>query len=145
MRRTSLSALVCVLSACSGGATAPSQPYLSVEISSISGTGRQVSTTVTNISGEALLVGSCIVDLQLRVADAWQFQDTGRACPGMAYHTLDPETTLTTELTLPADAPACEYRLVASAATAQPHDGESTDPSDRSRESQSPVFCVPAS
>jgi hypothetical protein len=145
MRPIFLLALVCALSACSGSETGPSQPYLSVEISSIDPRNRQVSTTVTNISGEALLVPSCIVDLQLRVGDAWQFQGTDRACPGMVYSSLDPEATLSTELTLPADAPECEYRLIASAATAQPHDGESTDVSGRSGESQSPVFCVPAS
>jgi hypothetical protein len=139
MRGISLPALVCGLSACSGSATGPSQPYLSVEISSIDAASREVSTTITNISGEALLVGACIVDLQLRVGDAWQFQDTGRVCPGNAFSSLEPAATLTVELTLPANAPECEYRLVASAATAQRHNGESTV---RSGESQSPVFCV---
>jgi hypothetical protein len=68
--------------------------YLSVEIGSIDATSRQVSTTVENISGETLLVGSCVVDLQLR-----EMRGSFR---------------------IPADAPACEYRLLAHAATAAP-------------------------
>ena len=142
MHRIAPAVLVCGLWACSSGnVNGPPTPYLEVAVTSIDPGTRRVIASVRNISGESLLIQTCIADLQRRSGDVWQLQETGRMCPEV-FETLAPEATRTLELTLPADAPSCEYRLVASAATAQPRESESAVLRERTKDSESPVFCL---
>jgi len=94
---------------------------------------------VQNISGESLLISTCI-GLQRKVGDGWQFQETSIMCPG-TYEMVATGAARTVELTIPAGASDCQYRRVATAASAQPGEGESDIVQERTRASESGTFC----
>lgn len=139
---------VCALLACSPdgmtaeGSQAPSMPELKVQITSVDPAAKRVVATVTNVSGETLLVPICVGGLQRQTATSWEHLDDARMCPGGVFESMAPGSARVLELRLPANAPECKYRVVASAARAQAAAGESDIVELRARLTESPSFCL---
>jgi len=131
--------------ACSDSHTEPlpSEPYVSISVKHADLSNRRIVAEIRNIAGETLLIPVCLGGVQAMNSDGtWSYVDDGRNCPYDVYSVLGKDETVELDVAIPSSLPACEYRVIASAAVQRNSGGEPALIYDKVRSVYSSPLCL---